>query len=216
MMPDFMGHHVCLSKISRSAMSVFQIPVETQVDIDLLVTWAVERSHRGLRESTGGLHGTAKEHELRLPVVVAQLPEDRMPGILRIGEHDGNEILHLVVLRLVSSASTLILLLDQFRRNIHRNTAKAFSMDKLALKLCVEGAMQKKDRGLTPIQRVFFYMPLQHAERNDGVSEAGAGPARVAPPPAARTASATRPPRGRAASRRCSRRRWHGRGSGIS
>jgi uncharacterized protein (DUF924 family) len=58
----------------------------------------------------------------------------------------------------------LIILIDQFRRNIHRNAAEAFSMDKLALKLCVEGAMEKKDKGLTPIQRVFFYMPLQHAE----------------------------------------------------
>jgi uncharacterized protein (DUF924 family) len=58
----------------------------------------------------------------------------------------------------------LIILIDQFRRNIHRNTAKAFSMDRLALKLCVEGAMEKKDRSLSPIQRVFFYMPLQHAE----------------------------------------------------
>jgi uncharacterized protein (DUF924 family) len=58
----------------------------------------------------------------------------------------------------------LILLIDQFRRNIYRNSAKAFSKDKLALKLCVEGAMEKKDRSLTPIQRVFFYMPLQHAE----------------------------------------------------
>lgn len=58
----------------------------------------------------------------------------------------------------------LIILIDQFRRNIHRNSAAAFSKDKLALKLCVEGAMEKKDKGLTPIQRVFFYMPLQHAE----------------------------------------------------
>ncbi len=58
----------------------------------------------------------------------------------------------------------LILLIDQFRRNIHRNSAEAFSKDKLALKLCVEGAMEKKDIGLTPLQRVFFYMPLQHAE----------------------------------------------------
>jgi len=58
----------------------------------------------------------------------------------------------------------LIILIDQFRRNIHRGTPDAFSMDRLALKLCVEGAMEKKDRGLTPIQRVFFYMPLQHAE----------------------------------------------------
>ena len=58
----------------------------------------------------------------------------------------------------------LIILLDQFRRNIYRNKAEAFSMDKAALKLCVEGAMEKKDKGLTPIQRAFFYMPLQHAE----------------------------------------------------
>jgi uncharacterized protein (DUF924 family) len=55
-------------------------------------------------------------------------------------------------------------LLDQFRRNIHRNTAKAFEKDKVALKLCVEGAMEKTDQGLEPIQRAFFYMPLQHAE----------------------------------------------------
>lgn len=58
----------------------------------------------------------------------------------------------------------LIILIDQFRRNIYRNTEKAFSRDRLALKLCVEGAMEKKDKSLTPIQKVFFYMPLQHTE----------------------------------------------------
>ena len=58
----------------------------------------------------------------------------------------------------------LILLLDQFRRNIHRGTAKAFALDKKALKLCVEGAMEKMDKGLSPIEKVFFYMPLQHSE----------------------------------------------------
>lgn len=58
----------------------------------------------------------------------------------------------------------LILLLDQFRRNIYRGTSRAYDKDRAALKLCVEGAMQRKDRGLTPIQRVFFYMPLQHTE----------------------------------------------------
>jgi len=58
----------------------------------------------------------------------------------------------------------LIILIDQFRRNIHRGTAEAFSKDQLALKLCVQGAMEKKDKGLTPIQKVFFYMPLQHIE----------------------------------------------------
>ena len=58
----------------------------------------------------------------------------------------------------------LILLLDQFRRIIYRNTAEAFEKDKMALKLCVEGAMEKKDKNLSPIHRAFFYMPLQHAE----------------------------------------------------
>lgn len=58
----------------------------------------------------------------------------------------------------------LILLIDQFRRNIYRNRPEAFEKDKVALKLCVEGAMEKKDKGLSPIERVFFYMPLQHAE----------------------------------------------------
>ena len=58
----------------------------------------------------------------------------------------------------------LIILIDQFRRNIYRNSMEAFAKDKAALKLCVEGAMEKKDKGLSPIERVFFYMPLQHAE----------------------------------------------------
>ena len=58
----------------------------------------------------------------------------------------------------------LILLLDQFRRNVYRGMADAYACDKQALRLCVEGAMEKSDKALTPIQRVFFYMPLQHAE----------------------------------------------------
>ena len=58
----------------------------------------------------------------------------------------------------------LIIMIDQFRRNIHRNTAQAFSKDTVALKYCVEGAMQKHEQDLAPIEKVFFYMPLQHAE----------------------------------------------------
>jgi uncharacterized protein (DUF924 family) len=58
----------------------------------------------------------------------------------------------------------LILLLDQFRRNIYRNSPEAFVRDRAALKLCVEGVIEKMDKRLAPIHRVFFYMPLQHAE----------------------------------------------------
>ena len=58
----------------------------------------------------------------------------------------------------------LILLLDQFRRNIYRNKPEAFKKDKAALKLCIEGASAKMDQQLSAIQKVFFYMPLQHSE----------------------------------------------------
>ena len=58
----------------------------------------------------------------------------------------------------------LILLLDQFRRNVYRGTVKAFSHDKTALRLSVEGIVQGLDKQLEPIERLFFYMPLQHAE----------------------------------------------------
>lgn len=58
----------------------------------------------------------------------------------------------------------LILLLDQFRRNIYRGKPEAFAKDKSALKLCIEGAAAKMDQALSPVEKLFFYMPLQHSE----------------------------------------------------
>jgi len=58
----------------------------------------------------------------------------------------------------------LIILLDQFSRNIHRGTARAFAQDAKAFALCEEGLADATDRILRPGERVFFYMPLQHAE----------------------------------------------------
>ncbi|MCB1118833.1 MAG: DUF924 domain-containing protein [Chlamydiia bacterium] len=58
----------------------------------------------------------------------------------------------------------LILLLDQVPRNIHRGTPEAFASDAKAQEL-VKNALEKgEDRQLNPIERVFFYMPLEHAE----------------------------------------------------
>jgi uncharacterized protein (DUF924 family) len=58
----------------------------------------------------------------------------------------------------------LIILTDQFPRNIYRDTARAFSSDIKALTWCIEGLEKKIDRQLRPIERVFFYLPLEHAE----------------------------------------------------
>jgi uncharacterized protein (DUF924 family) len=59
---------------------------------------------------------------------------------------------------------SLILLLDQFPRNIHRGTAKAFAGDEQALQLALTGMQSVADAALNPVERIFFYMPLQHAE----------------------------------------------------
>lgn len=58
----------------------------------------------------------------------------------------------------------LIILLDQFPRYLHRRSPRAFAYDGEAQRLCVEGLREKMDKSLTLIERVFFYMPLVHAE----------------------------------------------------
>lgn len=58
----------------------------------------------------------------------------------------------------------LILLTDQFTRNIHRGTPRAFAFDTRARDLCKQGLQSGADRLLRPIERVFFYLPLEHSE----------------------------------------------------
>ena len=58
----------------------------------------------------------------------------------------------------------LILLLDQFPRSVYRGTPRAFASDPAALALTVGGIESGLDRTLDFLERLFFYMPLQHAE----------------------------------------------------
>jgi uncharacterized protein (DUF924 family) len=63
-----------------------------------------------------------------------------------------------------SGRLALILLTDQFPRNIHRDTPRAFAQDSKALAWCLDGIKSDFDLKLRPIERVFFYLPLEHAE----------------------------------------------------
>jgi len=58
----------------------------------------------------------------------------------------------------------LILLFDQVPRNAYRGTAAAFAFDREALMLTVEGLQLAADAALEPLERLFFYLPLEHAE----------------------------------------------------
>ncbi|TKB55349.1 DUF924 family protein [Ferrimonas aestuarii] len=61
----------------------------------------------------------------------------------------------------------LIILLDQFSRNLHRGVAQAFANDDKALALCKQGIEQGDDAELSMSEKQFFYMPLQHSESLD-------------------------------------------------
>jgi uncharacterized protein (DUF924 family) len=61
----------------------------------------------------------------------------------------------------------LILLFDQFSRNIYRGSERAYAQDLEALSLTVSGMQIGADATLDPLERLFFYMPLMHAESLD-------------------------------------------------
>ena len=63
-----------------------------------------------------------------------------------------------------SGRLALIILTDQFSRNMYRDTPRAFATDNLALSWCKDGLEAGADRSLRPIERVFFYVPLEHSE----------------------------------------------------
>ena len=58
----------------------------------------------------------------------------------------------------------LILLTDQFPRNIWREQAAAFAFDVLALRWAKEALALGLDTRARPIERVFLYLPLEHSE----------------------------------------------------
>ena len=58
----------------------------------------------------------------------------------------------------------LLVLLDQFTRNLHRGRAEAFAGDARACALARDMLDRGLDRQLPPIGRVFVLMPLMHAE----------------------------------------------------
>ncbi len=57
-----------------------------------------------------------------------------------------------------------VILLDQFSRQIHRGSGKAFASDRQALATALDGLERGWDRHYGYFQRAFFYLPLEHSE----------------------------------------------------
>ena len=61
----------------------------------------------------------------------------------------------------------LVILLDQFSRNMYRNTPRSFAQDARACALALEAIVTGDEQALSTIERSFLYMPLMHAEDVD-------------------------------------------------
>jgi len=57
-----------------------------------------------------------------------------------------------------------VILLDQFPRNIHRDSPLAFATDARARRCTWVGLTRGDDSALTPVQRWFFLLPFMHSE----------------------------------------------------
>jgi len=62
------------------------------------------------------------------------------------------------------NALALVLVLDQFPRNIYRNTARAYHYDAAGLDLALKIIDQGLNSDLHPIEQSFLFLPLQHSE----------------------------------------------------
>ena len=58
----------------------------------------------------------------------------------------------------------LLILLDQFPRNVFRGSSRAFAGDLKALELALAGIARGSDQGVHPGARLFCYLPLEHSE----------------------------------------------------
>jgi len=58
----------------------------------------------------------------------------------------------------------LTIILDQFSRHLHRGAAQSFAQDAKAQALCIDGLGSGDDAKMHPVERSFFYLPLEHAE----------------------------------------------------
>ena len=58
----------------------------------------------------------------------------------------------------------LVIVLDQFPHHIYRDRPQAFATDPQSLALSLAALESGEDRQLAPIERVFLYLPLEHAE----------------------------------------------------
>lgn len=112
---------------------------------DILDFWFVKSTPEDWFKKNDGFDATIRE---RFGALVEDAAAARLDGWR--GSADG--------------CLALILLLDQFTRNIHRGSPQAFAADHLALDYARHALNQGYDRAVAAERRPFYYLPFEHSE----------------------------------------------------
>jgi uncharacterized protein (DUF924 family) len=119
---------------------------------DLLSFWFGEPSDAAFGKPRALWFGKDAEFDARIRDRFGRLWEGARCGLL---EHWREDALPLLA---------YIILTDQFPRNMFRGRPQAFATDAAALTAARIAVSRGHDRSLLPVQRLFVYLPFEHAE----------------------------------------------------
>jgi uncharacterized protein (DUF924 family) len=71
------------------------------------------------------------------------------------------------------SMLALVVVLDQFSRNLHRGNARAFAQDAYARECARQALARGDDRDMLPVHRLFLFLPFEHSEDLDDQQRCG-------------------------------------------
>src|SRR5690606_34141542 len=110
-MADLVCDDIGLREIAGGVVPPRQRIEEAEIEIDPPVGRAIERPDLRIGEAAAGLDAAGEKHELRLRIIAAVGGEQRIPDILGVGQHDGDEIGRIVLAlreRLVALGGRLV------------------------------------------------------------------------------------------------------------
>ncbi len=109
-------------------------------------------SPAGVGKANKRWFGGGAEFDSEIRRRFGKLPEQALAGELNLWRDNPK------------SSLALILVLDQFPRNLFRGSPDAFAFDEMAVDVAVTSLERDFHSRLHPVERLFLYLPFEHAE----------------------------------------------------
>ena len=94
MVTHFVRYHVGIGEVATGSQLLLHGGEEREVDVELLVAWAIERTHSCRTLSTGGSCSVGIEHHLRHYILSPVLAENLSPYVFCTSQYLGRELSH--------------------------------------------------------------------------------------------------------------------------